>query len=121
MVVKVDLLTINALRRPRKSDKMEPRRHPATLADAHRDAGGESDEGDVGDFGGVDGDVVGENNDDADNGNHIHDPKSKLKTKLSNHTDKDVIVNTYFEDEDKHIQEASSKVNTRSGFFSLCS
>ena len=67
-------MTINALRRPSKSDKIEPRRHPATLAIAHNEAGG------------------GDGHDDSLDG-----------------------------DNDKHIQDASSKVKTRSGFFSLCS
>ena len=42
---KTDLMTINAFRRPSKSDKIEPRRHPDTLAVAHNEAGerGEAD------------------------------------------------------------------------------
>ena len=72
-------MTINALRRPSKSDKIEPRRHPATLAIAHNEAGGGDGHDDSCDVG----------TDDGDN--------------------------------DKHIQDASSKVKTRSGFFSLCS
>ena len=32
-------MTINAFRRPSKSDKIEPRRHPATLEIAHKEAG----------------------------------------------------------------------------------
>ena len=38
-MIKVDVRTINAFRRPSKSDKIEPRRDPATLADAHNEAG----------------------------------------------------------------------------------
>ena len=38
-VIKIDLTTINAFRRPSKSDKIEPRRHPETLAVAHNEAG----------------------------------------------------------------------------------
>ena len=75
-------MTINAFRRPRKSDKIDPRRHPATLEIAHNEAGG------------------GDNSDDVDD-------------------DNDEDVNTY--DDDKHIHDASSKVKTRSGFFSFCS
>ena len=50
--------TINAFRRPSKSDKIEPRRDPATLAVAHDEAGEAG-----GDRGVVD--VVGHRNDDG--------------------------------------------------------
>ena len=52
------LRTINAFRRPSKSDKIEPRRDPATLAVAHDEAGEAG-----GDCDGVD--VVGHRNDDG--------------------------------------------------------
>ena len=42
-MIKVDVRTINAFRRPSKSDKIEPRREPATLAVAHNEAGEEGD------------------------------------------------------------------------------
>ena len=38
-VIKVDLRTINAFRRPSKSDKIDPRRDPGTHAIAHSEAG----------------------------------------------------------------------------------
>ena len=37
--MKVDLATINAFRRPSKSDKIDPRRDPGTHAIAHSEAG----------------------------------------------------------------------------------
>ena len=37
--MKVDLTTINAFRRPSKSDKIDPRRDPGTHAIAHSEAG----------------------------------------------------------------------------------
>ena len=37
--VKIYLMTINAFRRPSKSDKIDPRRDPGTHAIAHSEAG----------------------------------------------------------------------------------
>ena len=88
------LMTINALRRPSKSDKIDPRRHPATLAIAHNEAGegdGHDDSCDIDTYNGDDDKHIQDADDDNDNDDH------------------------------KHIQDASSKVKTRSGFFSLCS
>ena len=85
------LMTINALRRPSKSDKIDPRRHPATLAIAHNEAGGGDGHDDSCDVG----------TDDGADDKHIQDADDG--------------------DDDAHIQDASSKVKTSSGFFSLCS
>ena len=109
-VIKIDLMTINAFRRPSKSDKIEPRRHPDTLAVAHNEAG-EGERGEADGNCGVDVDVGdgGYDTDEGDNDRRIAIGYRKMIMEM---------LTLWC---DKHIHDASSKVKTRSGSFSFCS